>query len=183
MAVVTVFVDDVVTGHLPAVCVRSGAPADTWVRDHAEVASPSPWWILLLFLGPPGWVALVLVLALGIGRERLQVQLPFAQGELDRVKEARRRRAVSIGVAVVVALLALSQAGALTGVAGYTALIVALGLVLAAALAHLRVASMEIGVSIDASRRWVTLRGVSGEFAAQTRAEQRRADDHGRHRR
>jgi hypothetical protein len=181
MAAVTVFVDDVVTGRLPAVCVRSGVPADTWVRDRAEVGGPPLWLFLLVFLGPPGWLALVLALLLGFGRERLVVQLPFTEAELDRLKGARAQRAYSVGLAVVLALVAVTRAGSLTGTVGVAALVLVIGAVLLATLAHLRVTAMEVGVALDASRRWVTLRGVSDGFAAQVRVDQRRRDEH-RHR-
>src|SRR4029450_2433849 len=62
MADVRVFVDDAVLGRLPDVCAKSGAPADGWLTVTETVGRSggiaTPWLLLLLILGPLGWLAL-----------------------------------------------------------------------------------------------------------------------------
>ena len=185
MAVATGWIDDVVTGQVPAVCVKSGRPVDVWVRDEAEVRSPSLWLFLLVFVGPVGWIALVALLLVGVGRQRITVELPFATDELDRLKRARANRrhaGVGVAAATVVAILGPWSGVVFGWVPGMSILMaVAVVSVVLLAVTHLRLWSLEVGVSLDASGRWVTLRDVSPEFAALARAQmQRRSDDHGR---
>jgi hypothetical protein len=181
MADSTIWIDDVVTGRLPAVCVKSGRPADTWVRDEAEVSGPSLWMLLLVFLGPIGWIALVVMLVAGVGRQRITVELPFARDALDTLKAARtHRRRAGFGVAVVGLVGVLSPLGGMSfgGITLIEALVAtAILAVVALAISHVRLSSLEVGVSLDASGRWVTLKGVSDEFAAMARADQRRRSD------
>jgi hypothetical protein len=72
MAAVRVFVDDAVLGRFPPVCAKTGMPSDgrlavtTTVGGSGRVSAP--WLILLVLLGPIGWVALaVLAVALPTG--------------------------------------------------------------------------------------------------------------------
>src|SRR5262245_36835692 len=48
--------------------------------------------------------------------------------------------------------------------------------VIGALLAEWRVGQASVAVDLDASRRWVTLRGVAPEFARAVRARQSRSD-------
>ena len=57
MSTVTLFVDDAVQGHVPMVCVVTGAPADGIHRVEQSVGPPA-WVFVLLLLGPIGWIAL-----------------------------------------------------------------------------------------------------------------------------
>ena len=86
MATVKVTSEQAVLGDLPAVCVRSGAPADGYVTVITKVGGPSPWTLALLFFGPLGWLVLGgISLAMG---EDLSVRLPFsasAWGSIRRV--------------------------------------------------------------------------------------------------
>jgi len=76
MAAVSVFVDEAVRGRLPMVCAKTGEPTETVIRMSRPIGSGvagMAW--LLVFLGPPGWVALFLVMILGPGAEHLTVRI------------------------------------------------------------------------------------------------------------
>lgn len=165
MASIRVFVDDAIKGDLPQVCVHSGIPADVSVQVVAPVGAPSDWrWLLLLF-GPIGWVIFFVT---GPSRETLIVQLPFA----STVVEERRRHAVTRFAAGVAALI-LFLAGFLTATYWWFTWLSSLVLVIVAVQAHLKVARLEVGVGLDASRRWVTLTGVHENFVAALPAQMR----------
>src|SRR3954447_23837759 len=101
MSAVTVFVDDAVQGRLPMVGVTDGAPADGLHRIHQSIGGSSGWVFLLVFLGPIGWIALVLLLAFGGSARQLVVRLPYTRAALDA--ERRRFRAAVVAGAVMVA--------------------------------------------------------------------------------
>lgn len=158
MATVRVFVDDAVNGDLPHVCVNSGMPADVSVSVAAPVGAPHDWrWLLLLF-GPIGWLVFALT---GPSRETLVVELPFASAVVNE----RRQHAVTRFTSFVGALI-LFGAGFLTASYWFLIWVPALVLVVVAARAHLQVTRLEVGVGLDASRRWVTLTGVHENFIA-----------------
>ena len=74
MATVSVFVDDAVRGRLPHICVETGLPADgKLVVEQSRGGIGFAW--LLIFLGPIGWIALVVVAVLA-RRETLAVRAP-----------------------------------------------------------------------------------------------------------
>ena len=177
MSTVTVFVDDAVQGHLPMVCVRSGAPADGLHRVEQPIGGGSGWAWLLIFLGPVGWLALIIVMVVG-GRSRyLTVRLPKTQATLA---EERRwfRAAVAAGALMVVAgigsFVIAGQTSSPTGnVMAWSALITA-GISALAALAFAIKRSLErVGIDLDASGRWVTLRNVHPNFAEAVEARRR----------
>jgi hypothetical protein len=178
MAVATVFVDDVVFGRVPSVCVKSGVPADRWVADRADVGRLGATWVLLFF-GPPGWVIFVL-LAL-FDRERLRVVLPYSNQVVDSIRRLRRLRnglAAASGVVLVAFAVPLSSGSMASDAAGSLGLVLVVASMLAALAVQTRLEQYRIGVSLDASRRWVTLRGVSETFAEHVRAAQVRAAQH-----
>lgn len=169
MAEVTVFVDDAVRGHLPAICAKDGVPADGRLRVSEEIGRSNRLGILwlLLLLGPIGWIVLVFLMSSDVG-EQLKVELPFSDPAYDRIVEARRLRrwAVAIGafggfgLLVLTALLRLGPIG----------LVLTFALIIAAIagalVAEHRLGQASVGVSLDGSRRWVTLSGVHPVFAA-----------------
>jgi hypothetical protein len=163
MASVTVFVDDAVQGRFPGICVSSGAPADRRIRFEQRVGGSSPLLLLLIVLGPIGWLALLLLSGRG---ERLDVFLPVSDAITERWKNQRlHRQAALIGVAMTAVLVFTTGPSAFTlgslAVAGVWAL-----------AAHTWLYVDGVGIDLGASRRWVTLKGVDESFAAAVRDEQ-----------
>jgi hypothetical protein len=171
MAAVEVWVDDAVRGDLPGICVQTGAPADGLVRVVQERGSLGLGW-LLVFLGPIGWIVLLVLLATS-RREQFTVRLPYARGAWERERRLGRQR--NVGVLVSAALFV----AALLGVAPFPRAFWSVA-TLAAAVATIAVAIVvrcsEVDVELDASRRWVSLRHVHPAFAdAVARRDRERA--------
>jgi hypothetical protein len=172
MSAVTVFVDDAVQGHLPMVGVTDGAPADGMHRIHQSIGGTSGWAFLLLFLGPIGWIALVLVLVFGGSARQLVVRLPYTRDGLDA--ERRRFRVAVVAGLVMVA----SMVGWFATFVGPTPRsnvretlmllcgAVAIGAVVTTVVLAIRYSLARPGIELDASGRWVTLRHVSPAFVA-----------------
>lgn len=164
MASVRVFVDDAVLGRLPPVCARTGAPADGKLRVEQAIGGIGAGW-LLVFLGPPGWLALV-VLAASMRHETLTVRLPYCASAVEHELRLARVRfmgalgAVGFTIAALVLASPLKEFGAVAAVAAFTV----------AAIAHVRLAFVRIGIRLDASRRWLTLSGVHLGFATAVEA-------------
>ena len=188
MADVRVFVDDAVLGRLPEVCAKTGAPADGWLTVTETVdrsgGVATPWLLLLLLLGPLGWVALLVIALAGSGRrpERLTVQVPWTEAADVRLRAARRTLHLLVGLTVLAVaglfVVGLNPAGIDEAPGGAPALAVVLLAAAAAGLigagvASWRVGQVTVGVDLDASRRWVTLIGVHPRFAAEVQARQR----------
>ena len=161
MAAVSVFVDDAILGRLPPICVRTGEPADVFVRSSNPVGGGLGLFWLLVLLGPPGWLGLVLLSFALPGQEQLTVQLPYSQAAWDHERRVRRVRLTLLVLAMVGFVLALLHPGP------FPVLWLAVEACLfVAGSAHWAVAYLrELGVYLDASRRWVTLTRVHPDFA------------------
>ena len=160
MASVEVFVDDAVRGHLPPVCVRTGAPADGKLRrEHATGGLGAAW--VLLFFGPLGWLVLSFV-ALSTRRDTLTVRLPYSAVAVDRELHLVRVRLVAsiaaAGCAIAAVVGLVLELRSFFVVAAVVAFMVA-------AIAHVRLAWSRVTIRLDASHRWVTLSGVHPAFA------------------
>ncbi len=178
MSEATVFVDDAVTGHLPMVCVRTGAPADGLHRISQRYGGLSGWAALLIFLGPVGWIVLAVLAATSRTRD-LTVRLPYSRAGLEReasdFRTALVAGAVMVAAGAVTLLLVVNNRDGWSAVAQAIALLAA-GTALVAAVATVafaaRYSGRRPGIDLDASGRWVTLRGVDRAFAAAVRDEQ-----------
>jgi hypothetical protein len=163
---VSVFVDDAVRGDLPDVCVKTGQPSDLVIRTSRAVGGGSgPMWLLFL-LGPIGVVALILVSVFGHAQEYLTVRLPYTQAAWDHERRIRRSWIAMIfggAAALIIALLAGGPLRLLWVTAG-------LGLLLGGFLVWSFSYFEDVGVSLDASRRWVTLTRVHPAFARAVEA-------------
>jgi hypothetical protein len=176
MADVTVFVDRAVQGDLPRVCVIDGVDtADSLAvrREIGDGASLGVAWLLLL-AGPLGWIGLHVVASYRSGRaEVLTVRLPYSAAAYARLRAARRQLRIGWGLvaAGVVAGLFVAVAGLWTA---FAALVIGAAVAAGAwGLAEVvrsawRMGRLSVGVELDASRRWVTLRSVHPRFAAAT---------------
>jgi hypothetical protein len=83
MSDVAIFVDDAVLGRLPMVCVRTGAPADGLHRIHQRIGGQPGWALLLVLLGPIGWIVLIALAVTSRSRElmvRLPTRVPVSNG-------------------------------------------------------------------------------------------------------
>jgi hypothetical protein len=180
VAEVTVFVDDAVMGTLPLICTKEGAPTSDRLRVRSDVgdrAGLGVAWLLLL-AGPLGWVGLLLISASrGGGAEVLTVELPVSEVAYQRLRAARhlRWRGCVAGV--------IGGAGVFVTALGDAPLLLPLAVVVVVVaivilfVADRRIRATQVGVELDASRRWVTLSRVHPNFAAactaQTRERQR----------
>jgi hypothetical protein len=171
MAAVTVFVDDAVLGRMPDVCVKTGAPAEGRLTIHTPVGAQTHLGVLwlLVLAGPLGWLALLVFAAMSNGGgETLTVQVPWteaAQQELDRARRQRRTRWLAAFVVLMATMAVLALESALGGQLAALLLLVTAGFAVAALVAGITVSRARIDVTIDASRRWVTLGGVHRDFA------------------
>ncbi len=177
MADVTVFVDDAVLGRLPGVCARDGVPTTDRMRISEEVGRDNRLGILwLLFLvGPMGWIVLIFVVPRSSG-EHLVVELPYSEAAHNRIVEGRRLRNTGLfmGFAVTIGLLFLT-AWARLGSLGAMLIVATVAVAAGVALRGMwRIAMASVNVELDASRRWVTLRGVHPAFAAACRDQRSR---------
>lgn len=162
-----VFVDDFVQGGLPEVSVMSGAPTSSRLTLSTPIDGPSPAWLLLIFLGPIGWIAIALIYGFA-RRSSLVGRVPITKHEYLEYRSAKRR-GLGVAIAGFTALLA-SLATAIAVELPRTAL----GLLVLASLAAMLCGAIIYGiaqarlpkVSLDGSRRWTTLHGVHPAFAA-----------------
>jgi hypothetical protein len=151
---------------LPNVCAKTGEPTTGRFRIEQPLGQFGLLW-LLVFLGPVGWIVL-LVLALTLGREVLTVRLPYTEAAVDRELNLIRFRILAF-----VASVGLAGAG-LLGISPFARAVwfgaAAAAFVVAVALSA-AVSWVKVDVRLDASRRWVTLRGVHPAFAEAVRAQ------------
>jgi hypothetical protein len=168
MTEVVVFVDDAVRGDLPDICSKDGAPATGRFRIVTEVGRSNRLGIawLLVFAGPLGWLVLLFLLGRDSG-EQLAVELPYCDHDYERFVAARRLRTrfVLAATACLVALALLLLLGQLGGLEVLLFFGVAVAALVAAWVAEQRMSQATVGVTLDASRRWVTLQPVHPDFA------------------
>ena len=161
MAAVSVFVDDAIRGDLPLVCAKTGEPTDLVIRMRQPVGGglPPVAWLLLL-LGPLGVVALVVLALAWPGAEHLTVRVPETAASFARERQLERWRLAALGAGVFVPLYGALSNAALPALW----LAVGTGFLITAATLHVMLWRQSIGVSIDVTRRWVTLTGVHPAF-------------------
>ena len=178
MATVTVFVDDAVLGRLPPVCVKDGTWTNdrlTYTQDVGGRTGLGVAWLLVL-AGPLGWIGLFIIAATRPNNELLTVTLPFSEAAHLRLKQAQRARAQAMGV--MVAALVAAFASLLFRTTDFRLLALALAVVAAGALVKVimetnRANKAVVRLSLDASRRWVTLSGVHPDFEATIQRDRR----------
>lgn len=160
------FVDRVVLGDLPMVCVKTGAPAAGKVRASTSVRSVGWAWLLLL-VGPPGWLALLIVV--WIGGEQFEGRVPMSEQAFDRIQRRTRGAWIAAGSFLLCVVLAVALELPNLAWLGVFGLVAYPVLVVGANWAS-------VDLKIDASRRWVTIAGVHPDFVAAVRADAARQD-------
>ena len=116
---------------------------------------------MLIFLGPLGWIILVLMGVLGTGREMLTVRIPYSREAIVLDRPWRRARFVAGTIALAGVVIAI------TGILplGVSLVVAAIGTAVAF-VCHCVLYLEGVDPKLDASRRWVTLSGVHPAFAA-----------------
>jgi hypothetical protein len=160
MARVMVPADVFIEGKFPAVCAKTGAPADRWLAVRANYL-PGWSWLLLLF----GILPFLIVAA--FATQRLTGMVPVSSRAADRLRQARLFR-----IAAFVAALGLAVAGAVADQVWLWQLAVAF--LFACVLTYLLEVAWSVGGRLDPSARWVQLTGVHRDFAASVDASTRR---------
>ena len=169
MAAVSVFVDDAIRGRLPLVCAKTGEPADLVIRMRQPVGSGLFGWAwLLVFLGPPGWAALFLLVVLTPGAEYLTVRVPQTDAAYHRERQLERFRLAAFALGIAAILYGIVSPGLFPGLWP----LVGAAFLVAGITLHVIAYRQSIGVSLDASRRWVTLSGVHPEFVRAVNADE-----------
>lgn len=170
MANVTVFVDDGVLGNLPEVCVVTGIPtADklTFRQQVRDSAGLGVAWLLIL-AGPLGWLGIAAIALFRRGADYLTVTLPYSENAQQRRVQAERAQLKAMIVMVVA--LALAFGAFIQRSSSYDLLALGLATIGVGALVSMvmcarRVHHLSVQLTLDASRRWLTLLGVNPEFA------------------
>jgi hypothetical protein len=163
VAKVTVTADRAVLGQFPPVCVRTGERADGYVTIESKVGGPSAWALLLLLLGPIGWIVLVGI-ALAMRGEPYSVRLPYQESAWESIRRTSIVGYALFGAAVLVLLAGVLMQQERNGVVGA----IALGVVAVVVTTYAK--AMLPRLQLDATRRWVTIRDVHPFFAEATRA-------------
>ena len=160
MATVRLRIDDFEDGVVPAICAGSGAPAD---RNYVvRASSRAPGWVWLALLGGPGGLLLALLLS-GVFRKSTSGYLPYRDAYQDRMR-ARIRTAGAVGVAGVG--VAIAGFALLGGTWGGLGLVFFVGGLLAASIGAFFWFNPpgSVGVTLDATTRWVELDNASPAF-------------------
>jgi hypothetical protein len=169
VATVTIFVDDAVLGRLAPVCVKDGVWTDdrlTFTQDVGGRTGLGVAWLLLL-AGPLGWIGLFVIAATRQNNELLTVTLPYCEAAHLRMRRTQRAR--SQAMLVLMGALVAAFVSLLFRTTDSRLLALGLATVVAGALIRVIVESVRINkatvrLSLDASRRWVTLSGVHANF-------------------
>ncbi len=156
--------DDYVSGRVPDVCAVSGEPTTDRVITSTEIDGPSLGWLFLLLFPVLGWLILVLVMAFG-RRSYLRGELPISEASYLAARSQRRRWYGALAMGIV---LLFAGAFALRDVAqlGGVTVLIGLAVALAAGVALIRASTGVPRITLDASRRWVTIHRVHPSFAA-----------------
>lgn len=162
MAAVTVFVDDAIRGDLPLVCAKTGAPADLVIRMRQPVGGGIPGWVwFLFFFGPLGIFGLLVAALFSPATEYLTVRIPETEASFTHERQLERLRLAALGAGVGLPFVGI------LGVGMFPTLWLALCVTcfVAAGALTWELWRQSIGVSIDVTRRWVTLTKVHPAFA------------------
>lgn len=165
-----VSVDDLALGRFPAVCVKSGKPAETQVEIESSDGGFQPWWLLLILLGPLGILGIAGLWAIGRRPNRVGGLVPVSHHALDQYNGAvtASYRLFAVTIVGIIAGLVLIPVGGGGLTAGVALIVMLLGL--ASVLVARAVARHKwVDVELDGSGRWAVLIGVHPDFASAVR--------------
>lgn len=162
MTAVSVFVDDAIRGDLPMVCVKTGQPADFLVRMRQPVGGGIPGWVwFLFFFGPLGIFGLLVAALFSPGTEYLTVRIPESEASFQSERQLERWRLAALGAGSLLLVFGALQLGMFP----HVWLVLGLACFMFAGVLTWMHWRQRIGVSIDVTRRWVTLANVHPSFA------------------
>lgn len=163
------------------ICVSTGRPADGMV-DFETNDSRFQWWTLVLvFLGPIGWLVMALIYGLSRGPGRVGGSLPMTRSALDShnqvAKVSSRAWVVPIAGFVSGALVLMVSSRHWTYLLGTSLLVLGLvgGFAVLAAMVFLTNRG-RVSAELDGTGNWVELRNVHPNFEAAVNRRVR--DDH-----
>jgi hypothetical protein len=158
---VRVFVDDAIRGDLPLVCAKTGEPADLVIRMRQPVGGGIPGWVwFLFFFGPLGIFGLLVAALFSPATEYLTVRIPETEASFARERQMERWRLAALGAGVGFPLLAAFGVGMFPQLW----LVLCVASFVAAGALTWALWRQSITVSIDVTRRWVTLANVHPAF-------------------
>ena len=164
-SVARVHVDDLATGRLPSVCIRTGDPSELLVEVESGNGRFQAWWLLLLLLGPIGIIAIVLLYAFAPRHNHVGGVLPITRDALDAHNRAIRAWRGAMLAFGVLAALGLLGSMLLSRSAGYGRLAAVAAIVAVGALVLVLLVSIVGGATT--AGRWVALRpDASGTWVA-----------------
>jgi len=171
VAAVTVFVDDAVLGRLPPVCVKDGVGTDDRLILTQDVGGRTGLGVawLLILAGPLGWIGLFVIAATRQSNELITVDLPCCKAAHLRMRRTRRARSQAMLVfmgAIVAAFVSLCFRTHDTRLLATALAIFAAGALVRAIFETIQVGKTTVHLSLDASRRWITMSGMHPNFAA-----------------
>jgi hypothetical protein len=169
-AAALIHVDDLAVGAGPAVCAISGEPTDHWVRVSSSEGGFQGWWLVLVLLGPVGWIALIVLAAVARRPSRVSGVLPISAEALDRYNDAVRvsqRAIIAAGLALVAWIGVVVFGGAGISTPGIVALSALVGAGVLVWLGASIVAPFRwVDLQLDGSGRWVTVTRAHPRYAA-----------------
>ncbi len=169
MANVTVFVDDGVLGNLPEVCAVTGIPTGDKLTFRKQVGGSTGLGVawLLVLAGPLGWLGIAAMALFRRGAEYLTVTLPYSENvQLRRVQaeKAQLKAMVVMVVALVLAFVAFVQESYGSDLLALGLAAIGVGALVTMVMCARRIHHLSVQLTLDASRRWLTLWGVNPEF-------------------
>jgi len=165
-----VFVDDGVLGNLPEVCVVDGIPTTDKLTFRQQVggnAGLGVAWLLIL-AGPLGWLGIAAIALFRRGPDYLTVTVPYSedvQRRRVRAERARLNAMVVMVVALVLAFVAFVQQSSGYDLLALGLAAIGIGALVRVVMCATRVHHLSVRLTLDASRRWLTLGGVNAAFA------------------
>lgn len=169
-ATALIHVDDLAVGAGPAVCAITGQPTDHWVGVSSSEGGFQAWWLLLVFLGPVGWIALVVLAAVARRPSRVSGVLPISSEALHRYNAAvavARRAIIASGLLTAGTIGFLVWYGRGIGTVATVALATVVGLgVLVWFGASIIAPFRWVDLQLDGSGRWVTVARAHPAYAA-----------------
>lgn len=145
---------------MPPICAKTGNPSDGYLRVEAPVHTRgSGALFLLVFLGPIGWI--VLFLAMCFASETIRARVPMSATAVARQRHLSQGRMLSMIAGFAFLFPAIGRVGPVPAV--WICFLVAA--IVSSLVCHMRLELASVHISIDGSRRWITIARVHPAFA------------------